>query len=156
MTSVPPAPSSTYRLQITEHFTLHDAVSVVEYLARLGVGALYLSPLLRSSRGSTHGYDVVDHALVDPQRGGKEGLRELADAARRAGIELVVDIVPNHMGVADATQNRAWWELLRLGQDGEFASWFDVDWPAAGGLPERAAPRCRLRRSASVDARFRR
>jgi len=133
MTSVPPAPSSTYRLQITEHFTLHHAVSVVEYLARLGVGALYLSPLLRSSRGSTHGYDVVDHALVDPQRGGKEGLRELADAARRAGIELVVDIVPNHMGVADATQNRAWWELLRLGQDGEFASWFDVDWPAAGG-----------------------
>jgi (1->4)-alpha-D-glucan 1-alpha-D-glucosylmutase len=133
MTSVPPAPSSTYRLQITEHFTLHDAVPVVEYLARLGVGALYLSPLLRSSRGSTHGYDVVDHALVDPQRGGEEGLRALAHAARRAGIELVVDIVPNHMGVADATQNRAWWELLRLGQDGQFASWFDVDWPVADG-----------------------
>jgi (1->4)-alpha-D-glucan 1-alpha-D-glucosylmutase len=133
MTPGSPAPSSTYRLQISEHFTLHHAVSIVEYVARLGVGALYLSPLLRSSRGSTHGYDVVDHTLVDPQRGGEDGLRALADAARGAGIHLVVDIVPNHMGVADATQNRAWWELLRGGEEGEFASWFDVDWEVADG-----------------------
>ena len=129
----PTAPSSTYRLQISEQFTLHDAVSVVGYLARLGVGASYLSPLLRSSRGSAHGYDVVDHAVVDPARGGKEGLEELAEASRRAGIELVVDIVPNHMGVADPKQNRAWWGLLVEGPEGEFAKWFDVDWVAADG-----------------------
>ena len=129
----PAAPSSTYRLQISEHFTLRDAVPVVGYLARLGVGALYLSPLLRSSRGSTHGYDVVDHALVDPARGGREGFEELAEATRRAGIELVVDIVPNHMGVADPAQNEAWWELLEGGPEGGFATWFDVDWAAADG-----------------------
>ena len=113
MTPAPAGPSSTYRLQISEQFTLHDAASVVGYLARLGVGALYVSPLLRSSQGSTHGYDVVDHAVVDPARGGREGLEELVAVARRAGIALVVDIVPNHMGVADPAQNRAWWELLR-------------------------------------------
>ncbi len=129
----PISPSSTYRLQISEQFTLHDAVSVVGYLARLGVGALYLSPLLRSSQGSAHGYDVVDHAVVDTARGGKKGLEELAEASRRAGIELVVDIVPNHMGVADPKQNRAWWGLLLDGPEGEFATWFDVDWAAADG-----------------------
>ncbi len=129
----PAAPSATYRLQISEQFTLRDSVGVLGYLSRLGVGALYLSPLLRSSRGSTHGYDVVDHALVDPARGGREGLEELAEAARLAGIDLVVDIVPNHMGVADPAQNNAWWELLRIGPAGEFAPWFDVDWAAADG-----------------------
>jgi (1->4)-alpha-D-glucan 1-alpha-D-glucosylmutase len=121
-------PASTYRLQLTEHFTLRDAVGVVDYLARLGVGALYLSPILRASRGSPHGYDVVDHSLVDPARGGREGLRELSEACRDAGLGLVVDIVPNHMGVADATQNAAWWELLRTGPTSAFAAWFDVDW----------------------------
>ncbi len=132
-TAGPFAPSSTYRLQISEHFTLLDAVPVVEYLGRLGVGAVYLSPLLRAARGSTHGYDVVDHAMVDPARGGMVGLQELAQAARRAGIAVVVDIVPNHMGVADPTQNRAWWELLRSGPEGAYGTWFDVDWAGGDG-----------------------
>jgi (1->4)-alpha-D-glucan 1-alpha-D-glucosylmutase len=123
------APTSTYRLQLSERFTFHDAAGVVEYLARLGVGALYLSPILRALRGSPHGYDVVDHSMVDPERGGSEGLRELSEACQRAGLALVVDIVPNHMGVADPTQNRAWWELLRRGRESEYAAWFDVDWP---------------------------
>jgi (1->4)-alpha-D-glucan 1-alpha-D-glucosylmutase len=120
--------SSTYRLQLTENFTLHDAVDVVPYLSRLGVGALYLSPLLKAVAGSAHGYDVVDHSMVDPARGGAEGLRALGEACERAGLALVVDIVPNHMGVADPAQNEAWWELLRLGKDAPRASWFDVDW----------------------------
>jgi len=122
------APTSTYRLQLTEHFTLHDAVGVVAYLAQLGVGALYLSPILRAAQGSPHGYDVVDHSLVDPARGGRAGLHALSEACREAGLSLVVDIVPNHMGVADATQNEAWWELLRMGPASPFAAWFDVDW----------------------------
>jgi (1->4)-alpha-D-glucan 1-alpha-D-glucosylmutase len=122
------APISTYRLQLTEHFTLHDAAGVVGYLAQLGIGALYLSPILRAAEGSPHGYDVVDHSLVDPARGGREGLHALSEACREAGLSLVVDIVPNHMGVADATQNDAWWEVLRLGRTSPFAAWFDVDW----------------------------
>jgi len=126
-------PSATYRLQISEHFTLYDAAAVVEYLGALGVGALYLSPLLRASEGSPHGYDVVDHSLVDPARGGDRGLLALSEACRRAELGLVVDIVPNHMGVADPAQNRAWWELLRFGQDAATASWFDVDWDFGGG-----------------------
>jgi (1->4)-alpha-D-glucan 1-alpha-D-glucosylmutase len=126
-------PRSTYRLQLTDHFTLRDAVNVVPYLSQLGVDALYLSPILRAVTGSQHGYDVVDHALVDPARGGETGLQALTEACRRAGLAVVVDIVPNHMGVADPGQNRAWWELLRLGPGAPSASWFDVDWDFGRG-----------------------
>jgi (1->4)-alpha-D-glucan 1-alpha-D-glucosylmutase len=130
--SAPPL-RSTYRLQLTDHFTLRDAVDVLPYLSELGVGALYLSPLLKAVAGSQHGYDVVDHSLVDPARGGEKGLQALSEACGRAGLALVVDIVPNHMGVAAPPQNLAWWELLRLGPDAETASWFDVDWDFGQG-----------------------
>jgi (1->4)-alpha-D-glucan 1-alpha-D-glucosylmutase len=126
-------PTSTYRLQITDHFTLDDATGVVSYLAELGIGAVYVSPLLQATSGSQHGYDVVDHRLVDPERGGAAGLAALSEACHQAGLGLVVDIVPNHMGVADPAQNEAWWDLLRSGRQSEFASWFDVDWDFGRG-----------------------
>ena len=109
------APSATYRLQISAEFTLFDAAATCRYLAELGVGAVYVSPLLRSTTGSSHGYDVVDHRLVDPDRGGDAGLATLAQACRAAGLGLVVDIVPNHMGVAVPAENHPWWEVLRTG-----------------------------------------
>jgi len=106
---------------------------VVGYLAELGVGAVYVSPLLRSTTGSSHGYDVVDHGLVDPDRGGDAGLAALAQECHAAGLGLVVDIVPNHMGVAVPSENRAWWDVLRCGQTSRFARWFDIDWQIAAG-----------------------
>ncbi len=123
-------PTSTYRLQITPHFTLDDAVGVVPYIAGLGVSHLYLSPLLAAASGSDHGYDVVDHARIDEARGGIAGLRRLADAAHAAGLGLVLDIVPNHMSVAVPHENRAWWHVLTHGADSPYSSWFDVDWQA--------------------------
>jgi (1->4)-alpha-D-glucan 1-alpha-D-glucosylmutase len=127
------APTSTYRLQLSDRFTLFDAVDQVPYLARLGVGALYLSPLLTAVTGSQHGYDVVDHGMVDPARGGEAGLAALAGACREAGLGLVVDIVPNHMGVVEPAQNRAWWQLLEDGSEAVTGRWFDVDWSYGRG-----------------------
>ena len=124
----PQVPSATYRLQITAEFTLFDAAAATGYLAELGVGAVYVSPLLRSTTGSSHGYDTVDHRHVDPDRGGDAGLAKLAQACHAAGLDLVVDIVPNHMGVAAAAENHAWWDVLRLGRRSPFARWFDIDW----------------------------
>lgn len=121
-------PSSTYRLQITPEFTLRDAAAMVGYLRDLGVGALYLSPLLASTTGSQHGYDCIDPTLVDPQRGGEEAWRELVAAARQAGLGLVVDIVPNHLGVAAAEQNPSWWSVLKEGRESPYASWYDIEW----------------------------
>ena len=129
----PAGPSATYRLQVTAEFSLFDAAAVTGYLAELGVGAVYVSPLLRSTTGSSHGYDVVDHRVVDPDRGGDAGLAALARACHGAGLSLVVDIVPNHMGVAAAAENRPWWDVLRLGQSSTFARWFDIDWQINAG-----------------------
>jgi (1->4)-alpha-D-glucan 1-alpha-D-glucosylmutase len=126
-------PSSTYRLQITAEFTLADAAALAGYLRNLGVGAIYVSPLLASTRGSQHGYDVVDHQIVDRDRGGLEGLESLVRACEAAGLGLVVDIVPNHMGIEDAAQNNAWWDVLKHGRRAEHAAWFDVDWEINNG-----------------------
>lgn len=123
-------PPSTYRLQITPEWDLAQAREAVAGIAELGAGWLYLSPLLRSVRGSAHGYDVVDHAHTDEQRGGSPALAELVATARSAGLGLLYDVVPNHMGVADPKQNRLWWELLRDGRFGRAAEFFDVDWAA--------------------------
>jgi len=127
------APRSTYRLQIRPSFDLHDAAAAVEYLDALGVDWLYLSPILPSRAGSDHGYDVIAHDRVDPARGGDAGLAAVADAAHGAGRGILVDIVPNHVGVADAAQNAWWWSLLQLGPDSPHADAFDVDWELAGG-----------------------
>ncbi|MEL4505035.1 malto-oligosyltrehalose synthase [Luteococcus sp. H138] len=123
-------PTSTYRLQITPDFRLQDAAALVDYLDELGVGALYLSPILTSTTGSGHGYDVTDPTTIDPQRGGEEGWRELVTATRAKGLGIVVDIVPNHLGIAHAWENPAWWSVLEHGQESPYASWFDVDWAA--------------------------
>jgi (1->4)-alpha-D-glucan 1-alpha-D-glucosylmutase len=122
------SPSSTYRLQVRPSFDLYAAADVCDYLADLGVSAAYLSPLLPSAKGSDHGYDVIGFDTVDPQRGGVDGWTRFLAAARARTLEVVVDIVPNHTGVAVPADNPAWWDLLRLGRGSAYARWFDIDW----------------------------
>ena len=126
-------PRSTYRLQIRPSFTLFDAADLVPYLADLGVDWVYLSPILTAEEGSDHGYDVVDPSAVDPARGGPEGLKALSDAAHAAGMGVLVDIVPNHMGVATPSANPWWWSVLAQGRGSRYAEAFDIDWDAADG-----------------------
>jgi (1->4)-alpha-D-glucan 1-alpha-D-glucosylmutase len=126
-------PTSTYRLQVTPEFDLYAAASRLAYLHDLGVDWVYLSPILQAASGSSHGYDVVDPSRVDSARGGPEGLAALSAEARRLGMGVLVDIVPNHMGVADPQQNRWWWDLLARGRGSAYADAFDVDWEAFGG-----------------------
>ena len=121
-------PSSTYRLQIRREFPLSAAAELTDYLRELGVGGVYVSPLLQAAAGSDHGYDTVDVTRADADRGGAQGLEQLLAATSENGLGLVVDIVPNHLGVAAAAENPAWWDVLRLGRDSAFADWFDIDW----------------------------
>lgn len=126
-------PASTYRLQVSPELPLPAVAELVPYLSRLGVDWLYLSPLLEAEPGSDHGYDVVDPTRTDASRGGAAGLDAVARAARAAGMGVLVDIVPNHVGVATPEAVPAWWDLLAHGPAAGHASWFDVDWAAGDG-----------------------
>ncbi|MDQ3464197.1 MAG: malto-oligosyltrehalose synthase [Actinomycetota bacterium] len=121
-------PRSTYRLQISSTFTLHQAAALVDYLRDLGVSHAYSSPLLAATPGSTHGYDTVDFSSVDAERGGDEGFDAFDSALRDHGLGLILDIVPNHMGVGVPDVNPWWWDVLRYGRYAEHAPALDVDW----------------------------
>ncbi|MCU1558616.1 MAG: treY, partial [Microbacteriaceae bacterium] len=126
-------PRSTYRLQVTPDFDLFAAANIADYLHALGADWLYLSPILKAEEGSDHGYDVTDHSLIDPARGGADGLDATSAAARRLGLGLLIDIVPNHVGVATPKQNPWWWDLLKHGRSSRYAEAFDIDWDFGGG-----------------------
>ena len=120
---------STYRLQMRgDRFTFADAVDLLDYLDDLGVSHLYLSPILTAAEGSTHGYDVTDPTTVSAALGGPEGLARLSAAARARGMGLIVDIVPNHLGVDQPEQNRWWRDVLEHGRNSTYCSYFDIDW----------------------------
>jgi len=134
------APRATYRLQLTPEFGFAAAAGLVGYLGDLGVSHLYLSPVLQARPGSTHGYDVADPTRVSEELGGEEGLRALAAAAHAAGMGVVVDIVPNHLGTGFATP--LWRALLEHGRSGPAGSTFDVDWatPLPGAADKVVLP----------------
>ncbi|WP_313404766.1 malto-oligosyltrehalose synthase [Aeromicrobium sp.] len=122
------APSSTYRLQLRPGFGFDEARALVDQLATLGVGALYLSPVLEATPGSTHGYDVTDPTRLREELGGQDAFRALAETARDAGLGVVVDIVPNHMSVEVPEANPWWHSVLREGEASPYAHHFDIDW----------------------------
>lgn len=131
---------STYRLQLrADALTFADARSIAEYLQQLGISHLYLSPILTATRGSTHGYDVTDPTTVSAALGGPAGLKALADEVRTRGMGLIVDLVPNHVGVGDPRQNPWWWDVLRHGRESKYARWFDIDWSPGNGAGGRLA-----------------
>ncbi|HTH99236.1 MAG TPA: malto-oligosyltrehalose synthase [Stellaceae bacterium] len=126
-------PGATYRMQFHAGFTFADAVAMVDYLADLGITHLYASPILSARPGSAHGYDVVDPTTVNPELGGEEGFLALSTALKRRGLGLIVDIVPNHMGVGEA--NDWWMDVLEWGRRSPYAKFFDIDWDAALPAP---------------------
>ena len=128
------APLSTYRLQLGPDLKFADAARLGSYLADLGVTHAYLSPILGATKGSTHGYDVVDHSKIDAQLGGAKGFAALRKAFAAAGVGIIVDVVPNHMSIpVPEYLNKALWSVLSEGPQSPHASWFDIDWNAEGG-----------------------
>lgn len=119
---------ATYRLQLRNCVDLDKARELLPWLGTLGISHLYLSPPFHAAAGSTHGYDVIDPTRIDPALGGEEAFERLSQAATLAGIGIVIDIVPNHMGL---TPENPWLaDVLRHGRDSAHAGIFDIDWEA--------------------------
>ena len=120
------APAATYRLQFNAQFTFADARKIAPYLAALGITDIYASPILRARTGSSHGYDVVDATMLNPELGTEDDLTELWGELDRLGMGLVLDIVPNHMAIS---HENAWWvSVLENGRQSRFVHYFDIDW----------------------------
>lgn len=122
-------PSATYRLQFHRDFTFRNALELVPYLAELGVSHIYASPITEARPGSTHGYDIVNHNRLNPEIGSEEDFRALVDALHQRDMGLILDIVPNHMGIGP---DNAWWlDVLEWGEVSPYARYFDINWDAA-------------------------
>jgi (1->4)-alpha-D-glucan 1-alpha-D-glucosylmutase len=120
-------PTATYRLMLNQGFTFRDAHDLVPYLHALGVSACYVSPVLQARTGSNHGYDVCDHSRLNPELGGEATFEAFAAALREHQMGLILDAVPNHMGIADP--GNAWWmDVLENGPGSVYACYFDIDW----------------------------
>jgi len=120
-------PVSTYRLQFQPGFTFRHAAALVPYLSRLGITECYCSPLLAASSNSSHGYDVCDHSRLNPRYGSDEDFAAFTKALADHGMGLILDFVPNHMGI-DPLENRWWRDVLESGPASRYARYFDIDW----------------------------
>jgi len=120
-------PESTYRVQFHAGFTFRDALEIVPYLHDLGITHLYASPLLQARPGSTHGYDTTNHQAFNPELGTAEDYEELCQVLQLHGMGQVLDIVPNHMGVA-GNANQWYRDVLENGPASPYSGFFDIAW----------------------------
>ena len=128
MSDLPPViPVATYRLQFSRDFTFDDATAIVPYLAELGISHVYASPIFRARAGSTHGYDIVDYNQLNPELGTPENFARFHAQLRDHALGLILDFVPNHMGIGKA-DNPWWLDVLEWGQASPHSRVFDIDW----------------------------
>ena len=120
-------PRATYRVQLHRDFNFDAVRAIVPYLATLGISHLYTSPFLKARPGSQHGYDIIDHDSLNPEIGTSEDFDALVSELHRHGMGLMIDVVPNHMGVFQA-DNRWWLDVLENGPASRYADYFDIDW----------------------------
>ena len=123
----PAVPLATYRLQLGPALDFAAVRDLADYFARLGVSHCYLSPVFQARAGSTHGYDVCNHRVVSQVLGGEEALAALGRHLRERGLGILLDTVPNHMGIGDPA-NVWWMDVLENGPSSTFAHFFDIEW----------------------------
>ncbi|MFN0017649.1 MAG: malto-oligosyltrehalose synthase [Pirellulaceae bacterium] len=120
-------PTATYRVQFNAKCGFREVERAVPYLYALGISDLYASPFLQAQPHSSHGYDIVNHAAINPEIGTLDELRSLRSSLREHGMGLIADVVPNHM--SNSPQLNAWWQdVLENGPSSPYASYFDIDW----------------------------
>jgi cyclomaltodextrinase / maltogenic alpha-amylase / neopullulanase len=94
----------------------------LDYAVALGTSGLALGPIFQSS---SHGYDTIDHFMIDDRLGGDEAFDRLVAGCRERGLRLVLDGVFNHVGRDFPLFQRA----VREGPASEAARWFHLTWP---------------------------
>ena len=108
---------------------LPGITSRLEYIADLGVDAVWISPFFKSPQ-KDFGYDVSDYCDVNPEYGTLEDFDQLLARAHKLGLKVMVDIVPAH-----CSDQHAWFAESRQSRDNDKADWFHWVEPLADGGP---------------------
>jgi glycosidase len=109
---------------------LKGILDKLDYLADLGVSALYLTPIFKSS--SNHKYDTIDYFSVDEHFGDLNLLRRLVDACHGRGMRVILDAVFNHC----SSLHPYFLDVRHKGRDSRYWNWFFIKkWP----IPDRFA-----------------
>ncbi len=120
------APIATYRVQLSKDFTLEQLKEQLSYLHQLGISTIYASPICQARSGSTHGYDVTNPEIINPEVGSEGTLKEIATWLQARNMTWLQDIVPNHM--AYDTSNPWLADVLEQGPHATHADYFDINW----------------------------
>lgn len=102
----------------------------LDYIARLGVDAIWISPFFASPQ-KDFGYDVADYCRIHPEYGDMADFDTLISKAHDLGLKLMIDIVPAH-----CSDQHVWFQESRQSRDNDKADWFHWVDP----LPDGSAP----------------
>jgi maltose alpha-D-glucosyltransferase/alpha-amylase len=97
---------------------LPGLVSRLDYLARLGVSALWLNPI-HPTPGRDDGYDISDYFGIDPRLGSLGDFVELVHQCNNRGIRLMIDLVVNH-----TSNEHPWFVSARSSPDSPYRDWY--------------------------------
>ena len=108
---------------------LWGATEKLDYLASLGVEAVYLTPIHPSP--SNHKYDIRDYFDVDPSFGGKEAFKAFCKKAHSLGMKVMMDLVFNHF----SSLHPFFLDVTKNGRKSPYHSWFFIDGDKPRKLP---------------------
>jgi (1->4)-alpha-D-glucan 1-alpha-D-glucosylmutase len=128
-------PTSIYRIQVSNQFSFEHVKAIVPYLSELGISHLYLSPIFKAVKGSTHGYDILDPNTINEELGGKDAFAVMVKEAKLYGLEIIQDIVPNHLAYTPI--NNMMSNLMQKGRNSKFHDFFDIDWNHPSWLKDK-------------------
>ena len=79
---------------------IQGIINQLDYIEEMGLTTIWLNPVLENNmkRSSYHGYSITDYYKIDPRFGTNELFLELSQKAKKRGIKLVMDMIPNHCG----------------------------------------------------------
>ena len=122
-------PRSFFAARNKEIGDLAGITAKMNYLASLGVDAIWLSPFFKSPM-KDYGYDVEDYCAVDPQFGTMQDFKDLLMTAHNAGLKVIIDQVYNH-----TSDRHQWFVESRAGRDNPKADWYVWADPQKDGSP---------------------
>ena len=108
---------------------LRGIIGRLSYLQALGIDAIWLSPIFPSPMAD-FGYDISDYTGIDPLFGTMEDFDALVAAAHGAGLEVILDLVPNH-----TSDQHPWFIESRASRDNPKRDWYIWHEPGADGGP---------------------